>query len=191
MTKLSDEELRELHAKLHAHYHEPVLPVSKFCNAFGLWRDLQIERYKDGPADEVPRWLRDRAPQTLELAIRKSNLLYRMLYQGEEPRTEKCPKHKGSWSGIGPCYYGCASTGWLPKVPQVKLDDTVPASLMQFARVVFDGDEEKIFDWFASPQPAFAKTKYWGAYDAAVRGGEEGIAFVAALLTTMQAEKQA
>lgn len=52
--------------------------------------------------------------------IRKSNLLYRILYADQEVRTEMCPTHKGKWSG---CSWGenpCACnddgnvTGWLP-----------------------------------------------------------------------------
>lgn len=187
--KLSDEELRELHAKLHAHYGEPVLPIKKFCDAFRTWRSVMLVRSVSMPADEVPGFLRGQVPNDLERAIVKSNLLYRMLYLGEELRKEKCPKHNGVWSGIGPCYHGCSSTGWLPNVPQPKLDETVPASLMQFARIVFDGDEEKVFDWFCASDTSFAK--HWGPYDAAVRGGDEGIAMVAAKLTQLQKEKEA
>ena len=54
------------------------------------------------------------------MKIRKSNLLCRLLYAGQELRTEMCPTHKGKWSG---CSWGenpCACnddgnvTGWLP-----------------------------------------------------------------------------
>jgi hypothetical protein len=57
----------------------------------------------------------------LDLAIRKSCLLSRLIYVGEAPRTRPCPKHEGRWSGLAfpedrcecaaPC--GC-TTGWLP-----------------------------------------------------------------------------
>lgn len=79
------------------------------------------------PEDDV-QGVRD-----LDLAIRKSCLLDRLIYVGEAPRTRPCPKHEGRWSGlpwpgskcthgddcrcangcecIAPC--GCA-TGWLP-----------------------------------------------------------------------------
>ena len=50
--------------------------------------------------------------------ISKSDLLARMFYLGEEPRTEKCPLHKGHWSGIehdeNVCPHGCGLCGWLP-----------------------------------------------------------------------------
>ena len=55
-------------------------------------------------------------------AIRKSNLLHRLLYQGEKIRTGMCPIHKGRWSGClpledmtcgGVCANGHNVTGWL------------------------------------------------------------------------------
>lgn len=48
------------------------------------------------------------------LQIQKSSLLARLLYDGQPLRTEPCPKHQGTWSGIGPCRHGCGSVGWLP-----------------------------------------------------------------------------
>lgn len=39
----------------------------------------------------------------LPLWIQKSNLLARLIYDGEELRTEQCPVHKGHWSG---CQWG-------------------------------------------------------------------------------------
>lgn len=58
----------------------------------------------------------------LRVAIRKSNLLYRLLYGGEPLRTQPCPEHQGVWSGIGTpdkpdCPHGCGFTGWLPNPP--------------------------------------------------------------------------
>lgn len=56
---------------------------------------------------------------TVELSIRKSNLLYRLIYCGEKLRTQKCPQHKGRWSGIefgdNVCPHGCELTGWIPE----------------------------------------------------------------------------
>ena len=73
------------------------------------------------------------AVRALDLAIRKSCLLSRLIYVGEPLRTRKCPRHEGRWSGIpwpgakcthGPdckCASGCeciapcgCATGWLP-----------------------------------------------------------------------------
>ena len=52
------------------------------------------------------------------LQIRKSNLLARLLYEGETLRKQRCPEHKGKWSGIegGPdsvCPHKCQLTGWI------------------------------------------------------------------------------
>ena len=53
------------------------------------------------------------------LQILKSNLLWRLLYCGEELRPTRCPEHKGKWSGIeGPdyqCPHKCHLTGWIRK----------------------------------------------------------------------------
>ena len=58
----------------------------------------------------------------IRLAIRKSNLLHRLFYGGEEVRTKQCPIHKGKWSGCklpeemeckGACADGSNVTGWL------------------------------------------------------------------------------
>lgn len=50
------------------------------------------------------------------LQISKSNLLWRLIYNGEEPRITMCPEHQGHWSGCSweppPC--GCDLIGWLP-----------------------------------------------------------------------------
>ncbi len=52
----------------------------------------------------------------INLRVRKSNCLGRMLYSGEDLRTEKCPEHKGHWSGYNSqCELGCQMTGWLPR----------------------------------------------------------------------------
>lgn len=53
------------------------------------------------------------------LWIRKSDLLDRLLYQGQKLRTERCPVHDGRWSGLehptNYCEHGCGFTGWLPE----------------------------------------------------------------------------
>jgi hypothetical protein len=55
----------------------------------------------------------------VELSIRKSSLLARLIYGGEKLRTKKCPEHKGRWSGIphpdNMCPHGCEHTGWIPE----------------------------------------------------------------------------
>lgn len=56
---------------------------------------------------------------SVELSIRKSALLARLIYGGEKLRTQKCPQHKGHWSGLehpdNQCPHGCGLTGWLPE----------------------------------------------------------------------------
>jgi hypothetical protein len=51
------------------------------------------------------------------LQISKSNLLARLLYNGEKLRETICPEHKGRWSGIewseSRCPHGCQLTGWV------------------------------------------------------------------------------
>lgn len=51
------------------------------------------------------------------LQIRKSNLLARIIYEGEKLRTKMCPEHKGEWSGIESsgniCPHKCQLTGWI------------------------------------------------------------------------------
>ena len=63
-----------------------------------------------------------RVASTIRMQIGKSCLLSRLVYIGEPLRTEKCPIHKGVWSGIQieACPHGCnaascgCTTGWLP-----------------------------------------------------------------------------
>jgi len=116
---LTDPELIEAQRKLAAFYGEPVLPVSAYCNAFATWLDALAEKYRDPAHTQyAPAWLRHRDGADILLAIRKSNLLYRLIYCGEPLRERKCPLHQGVWSGIGDCVHGCHQTGWLPNEKQ-------------------------------------------------------------------------
>lgn len=112
---LTDEEAEAMLRQLSKHYRQPVMPVKRFCRAIRTWA-TQIEkinraapdgRYRHGKA--YARYLTG-----ILIDIRKSNLLWRLLYCGEELRERPCPKHKGRWSGIGRCEHGCGMTGWLP-----------------------------------------------------------------------------
>ena len=103
---LSDEEANELLRKLREHFHEPVLPLSRVCSALTTWSEAS--------GDHLPL-----------TAIRKSNLLFRMLFLGEPLRTTPCPTHKGKWSGckeLGTCDCQCGwdVTGWLPNEPRTE-----------------------------------------------------------------------
>jgi hypothetical protein len=57
----------------------------------------------------------------LTVDIRKSCLLFRLIYAGESLRTRRCPIHEGRRSGcaLEPCTAGCSFgsniTGWLPE----------------------------------------------------------------------------
>lgn len=109
------------------HYKEPVRPVSHYCNALTSWRRAVLEADErgdyenDGGMQSVATTLRETA-MPLDLAIRKSNLLYRLIYLGEPLRSEPCPEHKGHWSGCAygdgvceHCMAGMDVTGWVAK----------------------------------------------------------------------------
>jgi hypothetical protein len=111
---------------------EPIMPVSFYCEAIETWARVAPEvPHPAGPAPS--RWMEDENKVRMELgkvigavslAIRKSNLLWRLIYGGERLRTKACPVHKGRWSGCilpgetqckGACMSGINVTGWLPE----------------------------------------------------------------------------
>jgi len=113
--------VKHMEDALFEYYGARVMPPEEYCYALLIWAKTVIKNY-----DEDDTW-RDTnlyesavALQRSELAIRKSNLLWRLIYCGEKLRIEKCPIHKGKWSGYGdcqntpPCNYGWDMTGWLP-----------------------------------------------------------------------------
>jgi hypothetical protein len=104
---MSDTEAAAMLEELQKYFKEPVMPVSRYCDALQTWGQAIVDR--DGYEAELPA-----AINGVFLAIRKSNLLARLIYGGEELRTRKCPEHEGRWSGIGICRHGCGETGWLP-----------------------------------------------------------------------------
>lgn len=128
---LATDSVERMEEALKLHYKEPVRPVSQYCQAFRDWAKAIQQKVKEieaieepGPADhyDLEQWkpLGDLAWR-LELSIYKSNLLYRLIYAGDELRTKKCPKHDGRWSGcVGfnevdcGCVYHGNITGWLP-----------------------------------------------------------------------------
>lgn len=151
---MTDEEAEVLLKQLKEHYHQPVMPISKYCKALTTWTTClqdRVDREKEkafpgisGPLshpDTVKAyeaynearkskdvkyndlWSAMGAASDVDftfLQIRKSALLDRLLYVGEALRTEMCPKHKGTWSGVAwseneGCEHGCGLTGWLPK----------------------------------------------------------------------------
>lgn len=76
------------------------------CDRLETWARALIDN--DHPESENVRHV--------FLLIRKSSLLARLVYGGEQLRTVRCPKHDGRWSGL-PCDgndCACGLTGWIP-----------------------------------------------------------------------------
>ena len=129
--ELTPEQVAEMEAALAAHYNEPVRPVSQYCQAFRVWRAALREAIERGDFDErgeLGLRTKEHYQEVIdglaqaELAIYKSNLLARLIYGGQELRTEKCPVHQGHWSGWAwgdecECQDGPDITGWLPVKP--------------------------------------------------------------------------
>jgi len=99
------------------------------------WKDAPQSGRIESYCEVAQKWAKDRMPQPngpklymqgLHLGINKSNLLWRVLYQGEAIRATPCPTHQGRWSGLdagkapqgipqdewGP-HCECGMTGWL------------------------------------------------------------------------------
>jgi hypothetical protein len=140
--KLPEAEVKAMLEKLRAHFGEPVMPVGQYCAALGLWASalrMKVDRAeKAAAAEPESEYCKDDLKQATEFAnevghvflmIGKSNLLSRLIYEGESLRTTMCPEHKGRWSG---CVWhedaskdcacqrtqsggvGSNVTGWLP-----------------------------------------------------------------------------
>ena len=120
---MTDEEANYLLRHLQTHFHEPVMPLSYFCKTMQKW----IECIEQGVAEKTSDYQHGVAYENhlrhILTDIHKSNLLAR-LFNAEEPRTKKCPEHKGHWSGLetldGVCPHGCGLTGWLPEVENAR-----------------------------------------------------------------------
>lgn len=121
---MTDEEAEALLYQLSRHFNQPVQPVGRYCAALRVWENAVNDRA-----------VRTRDPDDAKFAemvsrvflqISKSNLLSRLIYDGESLRTEPCPVHQGRWSGCvwddQPCpcqatqagQFGINVTGWLP-----------------------------------------------------------------------------
>lgn len=57
---------------------------------------------------------------SIHLRVHKSNCLGRLLYGGEDLRTDPCPQHKGMWVGPHNGHCPCQGTGWLPNKEESK-----------------------------------------------------------------------
>lgn len=108
---LTDEEVKEMLLKLEAHFNEPVRPVSEYCMAFETWfRVVTKKAMALGDRQTVV------SMSSIRTSIKKSNLLARLIYNGEKLRTKECPEHKGEWNGhamLTGCAHHCDGTGWL------------------------------------------------------------------------------
>ena len=103
---MTDAEAESMLKQLTEHFNQPVMPIERYCEAFHTWF------WAAGPYLKID-------PMRMVTAIHKSNLLRRLIYQGEKLRTVKCPTHKGEWSGCSgfepcDCKSGIDITGWLP-----------------------------------------------------------------------------
>ena len=114
--------------ELAKHFKQPVRLVSEYCDALYTWLDVVRKEHGEdaGPQFQDVRhpWSKLlEAEGTVRLAIEKSCLLNRLIYMGQKLRSEKCPIHKGRWSGYGHCHNdppchiapGYDITGWLPE----------------------------------------------------------------------------
>lgn len=122
---MNDTKAKELLNQLTDYYGEPILPMSIFCKAITTWfrcieQNNIVEDSKIVDGELIGRGSGQHGEdyyqhlRKIETDIRKSSLLARLLYGKEELRTEKCPIHKGHWSGLGECKHGCDLEGWLP-----------------------------------------------------------------------------
>ncbi len=114
---LTDKQAQAMLDRLTNHFGYPVRPVYQYCDALNEWAH-QISALNQAAGDDSSRhgseyYLHLR---NIMIDIRKSNLLWRLIYVGEKVRTEPCPIHNKKWSGINldGCFYGCGETGWLP-----------------------------------------------------------------------------
>ncbi len=110
--QVNDQEAAEMLELLTKHFHEPVLPISKYCKALETWASLMQGKMYQGKSE---RGYNADHIGLVSIDIHKSNLLYRLLYLKEPLRKIPCPIHNGRWSGcFGECVYGCDLVGWLP-----------------------------------------------------------------------------
>lgn len=157
MSKMTDEEVTEMLSKLRAHFNEPVLPMSRFCDAIRTWASCIESANEDGTkkyahgsgyVTVLPHVLCD---------IQKSNLLARLLYLNEPLRTQKCPVHKGHWDGqaslLNGCTYGCNGTGWLrtPELVQKRLTRM---------RAFYKKTDEEVIEFMKVNRKAPSRTEY-------------------------------
>ena len=111
---MTDPEAEAALKALCKHYRQPVLPLSRFCEAVRTWFRA-IERNNTDPSLGRPgrhskarmtsRTPQHRAGHLKVQPPRPASTCW------EKLRTVPCPEHKGHWTGDGKCQ--CEGTGWL------------------------------------------------------------------------------
>jgi len=106
-TELTDEDVAAMRKALATKLRSPVWSVNEF--------ESILRKYVDVANDYLVEqgYLKDEyQADRLFLAADKSNLLARMFYGGEQPRTTPCPECKGHWRG---CFLKCpcGGCGWV------------------------------------------------------------------------------
>jgi len=100
----------------------PLMRLSDCCNILRAWAKAVYTPLPDVDSKEKAE---DRNEfylhwSTVDLAINKSCLLWRLFFTEEGVRQTQCPEHKGRWSGCNwsspgcECRNGSNVTGWLP-----------------------------------------------------------------------------
>ena len=145
---MTDEEAEVLRKQLEEHYDEPVMPISRYCNALRRWarciRERDWDREKSGEKPLHGGY--GKVLETVLMDIAKSNLLWRLLYCGQQFRTQQCPEHKGSWDGhamLSGCSHQCDGTGWLREPGDPAFANGVGSSPVVLVRAVASEDNEE------------------------------------------------
>ena len=118
---LTPEQAQQMLLELAEHFNEPVMPVSKYCSSLKTWA-IAIQESQQNADNRIigHGHTYHMHLNAIVRDIMKSNLLYRLIYDGQPLRVRPCPTHKGRWSGCHaePCPDGCSDggnvTGWLP-----------------------------------------------------------------------------
>jgi hypothetical protein len=150
---MTDERAAEMLQELRTHFKEPVFPMSHFCDSMRSWFECIVQNNTNQELIVDPKHPEYQHGheyhgllRRLEIDITKSNLLWRLLYGGQQVRKTKCPEHKGHWSGCAPepCEHGCSNgldiTGWIPEPEDV--DRPKDSALLYMVGVPVDPEEK-------------------------------------------------
>ena len=125
---MTDTEAEAMLVQLTKHYRQPVLPLSRVCEALKSWAKCIRANQKpplilEGRGAEGQHGNRYAdVLNKIALDVEKSGLLYRLLFLGEKVRTRMCPTHKGHmstsiWCNVSDETCECQGSGWLPNGP--------------------------------------------------------------------------